>query len=257
MIASLKRSLLVTGSEGYVGKSLVTRLKEDFHLVTVDRLPAKSSPSRVHIRADLARSSDIEKIASQLSRFRAGVEALVHLSANASSLAPWEKLYRDNVVACIRTFELASRIGMRKVIFASSTATVSGYHRPGNPGQTWPLRIDAEDWPVNAYGVTKVLGEALLKALCSRTTIRGYALRIGTFWDGRRPLADLDPAARVLLLHGDDFAQIVRLCINDNAVACFAKFFCTSAIRRPVVDISETTRVLGYRPTHAADDHFQ
>ena len=102
----------------------------------------------------------------------AGVDAVVHLAANASMSAPFEDTLRANVVGTYNVFEAARRAGVKRVVFASSGATVSGYEREmpyralvtgcGDEVGQWPM-ISHESplRPSGLYGASKAWGEAL------------------------------------------------------------------------------------------------
>jgi nucleoside-diphosphate-sugar epimerase len=243
-------TLVVTGSEGYVGSSLTAHLSPQLDLVTVDRRPSSAARGRLHLELDVATQAD--DVVRSLARERLDVDAILHLAGLPDASNPWDALYADNVLATLRTYELARELDVRKLLFASSVHVVDGYTR--HP-ERWPVRIADEVWPTSAYGVSKIVGETFLRMLCEETPIRGYALRICAYWDARGPLHSF-PGADALFLHADDFAQIVLRCLRDEVSRGFVKLFCTSHVNRPVVDISETQQVLGYEPRYHAADFY-
>jgi nucleoside-diphosphate-sugar epimerase len=246
------RTLLLTGSEGYVGSSLAPSLAAEVDLVTVDRRPPSARRGRkLHLELDLASQAD--EVRRALARERLDLDAILHLAGLPDASSPWDALYADNVLATLRMHELARELEVPKFLFASSVHVVDGYVR--HP-ERWPVRTDDEVWPSSAYGVSKIVGETFLRMLCEDAPIRGYALRICAYWDPRGALHSF-PGADALFLHAEDFAQIVRLCLRDEAVGGFVKLFCTSNVSRPVVDISETKRLLGYEPQHDAADFYE
>jgi uronate dehydrogenase len=244
----MRRTALVTGSEGYVGSSLLPYLT-DLEVVTLDRQPASNAHGRLfHVTGDLGREPDAVREALEgAPRF----DALVHLAANPHASARWEDLYEDNVLATMHAYELAWELGMGTIVFASSVHVVNGYRdRP----ETWPIGPEELPWPTNAYGISKLVGESFLQMQRDSTPgSRGFALRIGSYWDGRGPLHTYE-GADVLFLHAEDFADIVRRCLGGPEG--FHRVFCTSRIPRPVLDIGETQRVLGYEPRHDAATYF-
>jgi nucleoside-diphosphate-sugar epimerase len=246
----LPRSVLITGSEGYVGSSLIPYLT-DLEVVTLDRRPASNAHGRLfHVTRDLGREPDaVREALDGAPRF----DALVHLAANPHASARWDDLYEDNVLATMHAYELARELGMGTIAFASSVHVVNGYRdRP----ETWPVGPEELPWPTNAYGISKLAGESFLQMQCDSTPgSRGFALRIGSYWDGRGPLHTYE-GADVLILHAEDFADIVRWCLGNRGPEGFHRVFCTSRIPRPVLDIEETRRVLGYEPRHDAATYF-
>jgi uronate dehydrogenase len=245
-------TVVVTGSEGYVGTTVAPSLSREFNLVTVDRRPPSTRLGRkLHLDVDVASQAD--EVRPAVARKGLDVDAILHLAARPDASLPWEALYRDNVLATLRMHELARALEVRKFLFASSVHVVDGYAR--HP-ERWPVRTDDEVWPTNAYGVSKIVGESFLRMLCEEAPIRGYALRIGAYWDARGPLHSF-PGGDALFLHAEDFDQIVRLSLGDEAAGGFVEVFCTSNVSRPVVDISATKRLLGYEPRYDAADFYE
>jgi uronate dehydrogenase len=246
----LPRGVLITGSEGYVGSSLIPYLT-DLEVVTLDRRPASNAHGRLfHVTGDLGREPDaVREALDGAPRF----DALVHLAANPHASARWEDLYEDNVLATMHAYELAREHGIRTIVFASSVHVVNGYReRP----EAWPIGPERLPWPTNAYGVSKIVGECFLQMHCdSMPGVRGYALRIGSYWDGRGPLHTYE-GADVLFLQAQDFADIVRRCLNNDGPEGCQRLFCTSRIPQPVLDIEPTRRLLGYEPRHDAATFF-
>jgi nucleoside-diphosphate-sugar epimerase len=242
-------AVLMTGSERYDGSSLLPRLR-DFPVVTVDRRPAAQEDGRLsHITADLAHEA--ERLRQELGE-EMRFEGLIHLAANPNPSVPWERLYEDNVLGTLRAYDLARDLGIRAVVFASSVHVVDGYSKRPEMG---PVKADDPAWPTNAYGISKIVGESFLQMLCDELpAIGGYALRIGAYWDQRGPL-HRRTGADVMFLHADDFADIVARCLRADRVG-YHRLFCTSGVARPVVDLSDTKRLLGYEPRHTAEDYF-
>ncbi|MEM3040397.1 MAG: NAD-dependent epimerase/dehydratase family protein [Nitrososphaerota archaeon] len=144
------KTILITGSEGFVGKSL----KEYF----------KSRGYRV-IGLDIAQTSDInadisssKELTSKLKEL--DVEIIIHLAAIAnipSCLAdPFNCLY-INCVGTLNMLEAAKNLGVDRFIYASS-ANVYGA-RP-----KLPVTEDAELSPRTPYDYSKVAAEQLVMA---------------------------------------------------------------------------------------------
>ena len=154
--------ILVTGMSGLIGTALRRRLEGRYTLRALNR--RELAGIECH-RGDIA---DLEQIQPA---FR-DVEIVVHLAAAAGGAVPWERIHRDNLVGTYHVFEAARRAGARRVIFASSGATVTGYELEAPyaglvGGQydeltTWPmLTHEAPVGTAALYGVSKVYGEAM------------------------------------------------------------------------------------------------
>ena len=113
------RRVLVTGMSGLIGGAVRRRLEGRFALRALNRRPLAGVECH---QADIA---DLEAIAPA---FR-DVDAVVHLAANLEANPPIDHVVRDNVVVTYIVFEAARRSGVRRVIYASSGATVSAWER--------------------------------------------------------------------------------------------------------------------------------
>ena len=98
----------------------------------------------------------------------------MHLAANVEANPPIDRVVRDNVVGTYNVFEAARRAGVRRVIYASSGATVSDWERDepyaalvaGRYDQVaeWPmLTHESPMRPHGLYGCSKIWGEALAR----------------------------------------------------------------------------------------------
>jgi NAD+ dependent glucose-6-phosphate dehydrogenase len=80
--------ILLTGAAGRIGQALLADLIDEFEFVPFDRVPIEGWPSAV--------VGDITDRAA-LSGAVAGVDAVVHLAANASKHATFDELRAANI----------------------------------------------------------------------------------------------------------------------------------------------------------------
>jgi UDP-glucose 4-epimerase len=143
--ASSKRTYLVTGGTGFLGRALVARLKTDGHITRVaSSLPCSS------VACDLA---------APVEAWRAAVEgcagvfhlawATVPSTANANPLADLE----TNIAGTVRLLEALRHSPNIPITFASSGGTVYGEAETLPVPEHHPLR------PRTAYGVSKAAVE--------------------------------------------------------------------------------------------------
>jgi len=232
------RSVLIVGASGEIGTQLAQRLSDRYSLTLADRRPpASGAPMLEFDVADL----DAYTAACE------GVETVVHLAADRSPDAPWEELLPANVIGAYHAFEASRRAGCRRVVFASSVHTGTGY-----PDDV-QLRTDMPTRPGNLYGATKVWGEAVARVYADQHELSCLCLRIG--WAGRRDdrrRLDVDQAPTVYLTY-EDAAGVFAACIDAPDDLRFGIFYATSANRDTRVDLTDTRDVLGYYPS---DDAF-
>ena len=112
-------TVLVTGMSGLIGGAVRKHLAGRYELRALNRRPIEGVPCH---QADVA---DLDGIQPAFK----GVHAVVHLAASVGTHAPFDEILRANVVGTYNVFEAARRAGVRRVVYASSGATVSGYER--------------------------------------------------------------------------------------------------------------------------------
>jgi nucleoside-diphosphate-sugar epimerase/uncharacterized membrane protein len=175
--------LLVTGSNGGIGKAVMKRLAGRFeHIIGLDRkAPDPALPGCSAVAVDVT-SDDSVRDGMRIIRDHHGthIAAVVHLAAYYDFLG--EKSEKYDQVTVLGTGRLLKNLHeqnfkVEQFIF-SSTMLV---HRPADPGQ-----FITEDWPVEptwAYPESKVLTEALIHS--ERGDIPAVMLRIAGVYDDR------------------------------------------------------------------------
>jgi nucleoside-diphosphate-sugar epimerase len=209
-----------------------------------------------------------------------GIEAVVHLAAIPSPRhATPERIFRTNLTTTYNVFAAAARLGLRRVVWASSETTLGlPFERPPDYAP-----VDEEHiYPETSYALSKVLGEEMARQFHRWTGIPFIGLRFSnvivreeyaqlfpSFWE--------DPEQRKWNLWGyvdeSHVAQSVRLALQadvdgaDNFIIAAADTVMKRPSRElmaehfpgvPVADsvtgtdtllsIDKARRVLGYAP---------
>lgn len=171
---------------------------------------------------------------------------IVHLSGIPHASATFDELLPNNILATTYLFEAAVAAGVKRLVFASSAQTIEGYpvDRQITPGM--PVL------PANLYGVSKCYGEALCGFYAAKTPLSTIALRIGAFEFPETH--DLNNARDLSAwLSPRDAVQLLQRSVETEGVKhLIAHGISNNRFKR--LDLSETTRVLGYQPV---DDAFQ
>ena len=149
--------ITVTGAWGKAGRAVVTDLLEHgYEVVATDMAGTTGESSTLGVNLLRADLSDYGQAFEAL----ADSEAVVHLGnipAPGHTTAP-ETLNR-NTAANSNVFLAAARLGMRKVVWASSETTLGLSFGPDTPPRYAP--VDEAHFPVprSTYALSKVLGE--------------------------------------------------------------------------------------------------
>jgi nucleoside-diphosphate-sugar epimerase len=185
--------IVVTGGSGKVGRAVLADLLEHGHeVLNVDRnppdgsLPATAAP---FLPADL---TDYGQTLEALSgaEVMSGVEAVVHLAAIPSPThATPDVVFATNIRSTHTVFSAAARLGLRRVVWASSETTL------GTPFDTAPDYTPVDEHhplrPESSYGLSKVLGEEMARQFVRWNSIPIIGLRFSNVMDRER--GDYDP----------------------------------------------------------------
>ncbi|MEK7665112.1 MAG: SDR family NAD(P)-dependent oxidoreductase [Patescibacteria group bacterium] len=148
---------LVTGGAGFIGSHLVDKLIEKkYKVVVVDDLSAGKKENlnqkAVFYKVDIC---DFEKIKPLFK----GVDFVFHLAAIpkvSSSVEDPAGTSKINILGTINVFKAALDNGVKRVVFASSSAVY------GNQKKL-PLKEDLKLNPLSPYGLQKLTGEQFAK----------------------------------------------------------------------------------------------
>ena len=157
--------VLVTGSSGRIGRVAVEALLARGDQVSgLDRVPSGRSA-----RGYSERAAALQDAATAAR----GVDAVLHLGAFMS----WnendrEKMFRSNVNGTRAVLEAALEAGAKRFVFASS-----GEVYPENAPLSEPITEDHPLKPNSFYGLTKVLGEELVRFFQRSTGMETVILR--------------------------------------------------------------------------------
>ena len=245
--------VLVTGLSGLIGSALRRHLGEDAY--ELRGLNRRAVPGVACHRADIADLAAIEPAF-------AGVEVVVHLAAAVGS-PPFEVVVRDNIVGAYNVFEASRRAGVRRVVFASSGAVVSGCEREpafaplaaGRYAEVASIPMLTHEsalHPRGIYGASKVWGEALGRHYADAHGLSVLCVRIGRVTREDRPQV---PREFTVWCSQRDIARFLERCIAAPPSVRFDTFFATSHNRWGYRDLTHAREVLGWTPLDRAEDH--
>jgi nucleoside-diphosphate-sugar epimerase len=172
---------LITGGTGCIGSWVVRGLVREGAPVMVvstgrrrDRLELILTPAELAaVDVVVADATDLEAI--ETSARRAGVTAIVHLAALQLPLCAADPVTgaRVNVQGTATAFELARRLDIGRVVYASSAAV----YGPRDRYASAVVGPDAELFPTSHYGVFKVANEQAARVYWETGGIASIGLR--------------------------------------------------------------------------------
>lgn len=229
-------AVFITGGSGRIGTALRQRLTPlGYAIRHTDLHPPADGDVSGFVRTDLA---DQDAMAQAMT----GCRALVHLAGHPRD-TDWPTLEGRNLTGCYNAFMAARRAGVRTIIYASSNQ-LCGLH----PADAI-LSPGLEPRPVGLYGVSKVFGEALLRAEAEPSGLIAFAWRICAFKPAPINARDL----RLWLSH-DDAARLVDRALRW-AEPGYRMVWGVSANSRLAID-DPVARSIGYRPRDNAEEYL-
>lgn len=155
-------------------------------------------------------------------------DAIVHFAAVPRVMInPDNTTFAQNTVGTYNVLEAAMKLGVRKVIFASSETTYGVCFAEGDKDyHSFPLEEDYDSDPMDSYGLSKVVNEKTGRAFAMRYGADVYALRIGNVIEPHEyanfPGYLADPMSRKRnawsYIDARDLGEIVHLCLQKDGL---------------------------------------
>lgn len=219
--------IVVTGGSGKAGRAVVRDLLEhDHEVLNVDLVPSAESSSPDSPAPFLA--ADLTDHGQALEAIGGGeamrdVQAVVHLAAVPSPLhGTPDVVFRTNMTSTHAVFAAAARLGLERVVWASSETTL------GLPFDTPPDYAPVDERhelrPESSYALSKVLGEEMARQFSRWSGIPFVGLRFSNVMEphdyARFPSFSADPRLRKWNLWGyvdaTDVARSVRCALEAD-----------------------------------------
>ena len=229
--------ILFTGGSGKAGKHSVAYLLEQGHSVlNLDKV--KLDHPKVLTRfADITDAGQVFDVMGSYANYDelaqgAGVpkfDAVVHFAAVPRLLMTSDnECYRVNTLGTYNVIDAAIKMGVRKVIFASSETTYGICFADGEVKPDY-LPIDEEhpSIPEDSYAMSKVVNEATAQSFQRRTGIDIYGLRINNVIEPHEyveifPAFMKDPDLRwrniFSYIDARDLGQMVQKCLQTDGL---------------------------------------
>jgi nucleoside-diphosphate-sugar epimerase len=228
--------ILFTGGTGKAGRHVLPwLLNQGYQILNFDLNPF-AHPSIMTLLGDVTDGAQVfNAMTTHFSSegLHAGkaptpVDAVVHFAAVPRIfINPDNETYRVNVMGTYNVLEAAMKLGIRKVIIASSETTYGVCFAEGDKDfHCFPLEEDYDVDPMDSYGLSKVVNEHTARAFAARYNSDIYALRIANVIEphdyGRFPGFAANPASRKRnawsYIDARDLAQIVHLGLQKDGL---------------------------------------
>ena len=180
-----------------------------------------------------------------------GFDAVVHFAAIPRILLrPDHETFRINTMGTYAVIEAAVKLGIRKIVIASSETTYGVCFSDGEATPHYlPVDEDYDVDPMDSYALSKVCNERTARAFQRRSGADVYALRIGNviepheYGQFARFRAEPGTRRRNIFNYVDarDLGQIVDLCLGRDGLG-FQIFNAGNSINAPDIPASELAR---------------
>ncbi|MEO8701236.1 MAG: NAD(P)-dependent oxidoreductase [Kofleriaceae bacterium] len=246
--------ILITGVNGLIGGVVRRALADRYELRGLGRTPVDGLDS---VTADLV---DLAAIKPAF----VGIDCVVHLAAGLPSKGSAGQAMIDvNVTGTYNVFEAAREAGVKRVVFASSGAVISGWEKTepyatlvSGKGEPRPAHVpmlthETPIRPGGLYGATKAWGEAIGRTYADQHGISVLCVRIGHVTASDRPEAL--PRSRSIWCSHRDVAQLITRCLEAPATLAFDIFYGSSQNELGYRDLEHGRDVLGFVPEDSAE----
>ncbi|KPQ07845.1 MAG: nucleoside-diphosphate-sugar epimerase [Algoriphagus marincola HL-49] len=231
------KRIFFTGGTGKAGKHVIPYLLDQGHRVMNVDLKPLDHPGVDNLIADITDSGQMFNAMSSYAGFDelepgTGVpkfDAVVHFAAVARILInPDNETFRVNAVGTYNVIEAAVKLGIKKIIIASSETTYGICFSDGKTNPNYlPLDEEYDVDPMDSYGLSKVVNEQTARAFQRRSGFDIYALRIGNVIEPHEyqelfPHYFKHPEVRrrnaFCYIDARDLGQIVDLCLQKDGL---------------------------------------
>jgi len=227
--------VFLTGGSGRVGTCLRQRLRPaGYDIRFTDIVEPTDGDTQGFVKTDLG---DQDSMAAAMQ----GCRALVHLGGHPRDI-DWPIIQERNYTGTYNAFTAARRAGVKTIIYASSNQACGLNPADSQLSPTLPIN------PVGLYGVSKVFGEAMLRAAAEATGITAFAWRIACFKPEPVSARDLR-----LWYSWDDAARLVDAALRWTAPGYYMVWGVSANSRTQIDD--PVARAIGYTPKDNAEDY--
>lgn len=216
----LKR-IVITGSQGSLGKILQDGFKYSFNLLCLDKIAGNFGSVVLDVAADYEKFKGFLKEG----------DIVVHLAWDTCEDYPNENIIPENKTMAENVYRAAVEAGVSRVIMASSVHANDYSDIPYGKYMT----VESESFPDTPYGVTKNYIEQLGRFYSRKHGLEVICIRFGGVNEKNEIRFNEDPLYDEVLLYKEDFIELLRMCVNAEKVPRkFSVFYAVSNMPRRV-----------------------
>lgn len=180
------KTILVTGGAGYIGSHVVKLLGErDEKIVVLDDLSTGNEDAVLSGELVVGKTGDMDLVGNLIKQH--DIDTVIHFAAHTivpESVENPLKYYANNTCSTRNLLQACQDNNVNNFIFSSTAAT---YGIPENDGEACTENLPTA--PINAYGMSKLMSEAMLSDLSKASALKHVILRYfnvaGSDPDGR------------------------------------------------------------------------
>ncbi|KAK0111154.1 hypothetical protein ONS95_001531 [Cadophora gregata] len=187
------KRIIVTGGSGKAGQYIIPHLLSRGHeILNLDlTVPSQPIPDVHTIKTDLTSSGQVFNALTSPFKLTQPFpihshpfqppDAVIHLAGHARNmLVPDNETFRVNTVGTYNVIEAACKLGIPKIIIASSVCVYGVTFGEGDVDFTsFPIDEEIDVNPTDTYSISKLCGERIARGFARRFGTDIYALRIG------------------------------------------------------------------------------
>ncbi|KAH3943244.1 hypothetical protein HBI56_129930 [Parastagonospora nodorum] len=238
-MAGTGKRIVFTGGSGKAGRHVIPYLlAQGYQVLNVDLTDFPDPSAGVFtLKTDLTDSGQVFNALTSHYGFKdyegphnaSPPDAVIHFAAYARNmLVPDNECYRGNTTSTYNVIEAACKLGVRKIIIASSETTYEVCFGQGDLDYTsFPLDETHDVNPMDTYAISKLCGERVARGFARRFDADIYALRIGNVVEPHEYERDFpayikNPAMRKRnawsYIDARDLGQICHLCVQKDGL---------------------------------------
>lgn len=242
-----KQKVIITGSEGRIGKIICKTLSDDYEVFKLD---IDEGAGDHYFKTDV---SDLEMLKTVFEK-TGPVFAVIHLAAASLPKSSWEEVYKHNILGTRNLFECARAFDVQKTIITSSIHVswqlIQQKIQSRNLWRGKPINTKTAPAPVSDYGMSKAAGEILAKTYHAAHGLNVICLRIGFFKDYHLAKQLNHKLIRSTWLSPDDMNQLISKALTSKVT--FGLYWGVSKNKHNIFDMKNSRKEIGYFPV---DDH--